>query len=361
MKFGVFHQLPVAPGQSAVARYQETVAQVVHADALGFDVAWLAEGHFAPTFSAMSAPLVVAAALAARTTRLRLGTGVVQLPLHHPVRVAEEAATVDVLSSGRLELGVGRGTSPQHFAAFGVPWAERAARFDEALDVIERAWTERRVTYRGQHVRVEGIEVVPRPVQMPRPRIHVAANSAATAALAGRRGHGMLMSAAAHPLPDAFAAHVRAYRDARAETGAGDASGGSTDRAADPTAAAGEPGGCVSAVCWTFVGTSRAAVRARVAPSLARHPVGAGVPYDIAEAHMAIFGTPEECAARIAMLQEVAPVDELICWFNPGGLIPHADVMTAMEQFAAAVIPTVAPPATAMPAARGATAGPEGS
>lgn len=159
MKFGLFYQLPVAPGQSETIRYRETMEQIIFADEVGFDVAWLAEGHFYPPFSAMSTPLVVAAALSGCTVRIRLATGVSQLPLHHPVLLAEEAATVDILSEGRFDFGVGRGTSPQHFQAFGVPWKERSARFEEALDVIELVWnTEYPVYERNVSAKIAGLK-----------------------------------------------------------------------------------------------------------------------------------------------------------------------------------------------------------
>jgi len=141
MKFGLFYQLPCAPDQSEPTRYSETVEQVIHADELGFDTAWLAELHFFRPFSIMPAPLIVATAIAQRTRRIRLGTGVSLLPFHHPLRLAAEAATVDILSGGRLELGVGRGTIAVHFQGFNVSREESRERFEESLEIIGRAWT----------------------------------------------------------------------------------------------------------------------------------------------------------------------------------------------------------------------------
>src|SRR5216683_5898528 len=120
MKFGLFYQLPCAPEQSEPMRYSETVEQIILADEIGFDIAWLAELHFFRPFSIMPAPLIVATAIAQRTRRIRLGTGVSLLPFHHPLRVAEEAAVADILTGGRLELGVGRGTIAVHFRGYGV-------------------------------------------------------------------------------------------------------------------------------------------------------------------------------------------------------------------------------------------------
>src|SRR5262249_60466388 len=98
MKFGLFYQLPCATTQDAVTRYQETIEQIVYAEELGFDAAWLAELHFNPSFSIMPAPFLMAAALAQRTTRIRLGTAGLFLPLQQPIRTAEEAAAVGLLS-----------------------------------------------------------------------------------------------------------------------------------------------------------------------------------------------------------------------------------------------------------------------
>ena len=141
MKFGLFYQLPCAPEQSEAVRYRETVEQVIHADEIGFDVAWLAELHFFRPFSIMPAPLIVATAIAQRTRRIRLGTGVSLLPFHHPLQLAEAAATVDILSDGRLDLGVGRGTIAVHFQGYNVSREESRERFEESLEIIQQAWT----------------------------------------------------------------------------------------------------------------------------------------------------------------------------------------------------------------------------
>jgi alkanesulfonate monooxygenase SsuD/methylene tetrahydromethanopterin reductase-like flavin-dependent oxidoreductase (luciferase family) len=157
MKFGFFFQLPCAPWQSERERYRDTLAQIEYGDRLGFDTAWLAELHFSPAFSVMSAPLIVAAAAAQRTQRIRLGMAVSLLPLSDPVRSAEEAATVDILSDGRLVFGVGRGTNALHYGGFNIPMSESRDRFSEALDIITQAWTAERVTYEGKYYRVKDV------------------------------------------------------------------------------------------------------------------------------------------------------------------------------------------------------------
>ena len=123
------------------------------ADSLGFDMAWLAEIHFGAAFSLLSTPLMAVPAIAQRTKRIRVGTAVTLLPLHHPLACAEQAATADILSGGRLEFGVGRGSIPTQFHGFRVPVAENRARFAECLDIIRLAWTKERFSYDGRVLR----------------------------------------------------------------------------------------------------------------------------------------------------------------------------------------------------------------
>src|SRR5262245_63761868 len=120
MRFGLFFQAPDAPGQSHAERYDEMFELIALAEALGFDVAWLAELHFGGAFSLLSNPLMAVPAIAARTRRIRIGTAVTLLPLHHPLSCAEQAATADLLHAGRLQLGVGRGSIPTQFHGFRI-------------------------------------------------------------------------------------------------------------------------------------------------------------------------------------------------------------------------------------------------
>ena len=135
MRFGFFDQLPCASGFSERQRYRDFIAQIELGDELGFDTAWLGEIHFSRAFSILADPLMVLAAAAQRTTRIRLGTAVTLLPLHNPIKIAEEAATADILSDGRLEFGVGRDVAYQ-YRGYGIPQEESHERFEEALDFI---------------------------------------------------------------------------------------------------------------------------------------------------------------------------------------------------------------------------------
>src|SRR5215468_2446583 len=167
MRFGFFDQLPCASGYTERQRYRDIIAQIELGDVIGFDTAWLGELHFSRAFSILADPLTVLAAAAQRTRRIRLGTAVTLLPLHNPLKIAEDAATVDILSGGRLELGLGRGAAPSMYAAYNVPIEESRERFEESLAVIREAWTSERLTFQGKYVHVQDVQVFPRPVQKP--------------------------------------------------------------------------------------------------------------------------------------------------------------------------------------------------
>ena len=211
MRFGFFDQLPCAPTQSERQRYHDILAQIRLGDAVGFDTVWLGELHFGPSSSIMAAPLMVLASAAQQTERIRLGTAVTLLPLHSPLKIAEEAATADILSGGRLEFGVGRGTAPVHYQGYNVPMEESRERFAEALDVIRTAWTTDRLSYQGKYFQAEDLPVVPRPIQQPYPPLRMAANSPDTFALAGQLGLSIFASPLINP-PDKLQGYIADYQ-----------------------------------------------------------------------------------------------------------------------------------------------------
>src|SRR5579884_2209082 len=130
MEFGMFHEFPALPGRSEAEAFAEAMEQIDAAERDGLDAMWLAEIHFAPERTHLSAPLPIAAAIAARTSRMKIGIAVQVLPLCHPLRLAEEAATVDQLSHGRLIFGVGRSGVVRSYVDYGIPYAESRERFD---------------------------------------------------------------------------------------------------------------------------------------------------------------------------------------------------------------------------------------
>ena len=351
MKFGLHYQLPCSANQSPVQRYRDTLDQAVYAEALGFDSVWPVEQHFNANLSIMPSPLLMLAALAERTRTLRLGIAIVLLPLSHPLRVAEEIATLDVISNGRVEFGIGRGAVPNHFRAFGVPIAENRDRFVEGLEVILQAWTSDRVSHHGRFYEIERIAVVPKPVQQPHPPIRVAANSEDTFDLTGRMGLPIFVASQVNPF-HRIKRFLPIYHEARKAAG-------------HPDCAAED----VTVLMPLYVGESAAQVRREVEPSI-KHFLGtvtslygSGTPrlgatrsdaaaslkeslerlsrmtYEQVCERMAVFDTPEACVERLQRFRQDFNMGRVICWFNPGGQVPHRQVMRSMEMFAAKVMP----------------------
>jgi alkanesulfonate monooxygenase SsuD/methylene tetrahydromethanopterin reductase-like flavin-dependent oxidoreductase (luciferase family) len=342
MRFGFFDQLPCAGAHSEGQRYRDLIAQIELGETLGFDTVWLGELHFSRAFSVLADPLMVLAAAAQRTSRIRLGTAVTLLPLHNPVKIAEEAAIADILSDGRLEFGVGRGTAPVHYAGYAIPQEESRDRFEEALDFILQAWTQDSFSYQGKYFRARDLTVVPKPVQAPHPPVRIAANSPDTFPLAAGRRLPIFATPLINP-PDKLKEGLAVYRNALPAGTHGD-----------------------SALAFpVHVTTSRAQARQECKASLLHflreagerlRPLGDAdiksfeafrqvlarierVTYEDVDREMAIFGDPEYCVQRVQALRREYEMDEFICYFNQGGLMEHAMVRQSMTLFAREVLP----------------------
>src|SRR4029434_6607482 len=177
MKFGLFQSVQLPEPEAQVQYYQEALQQVRWAEQLGFHSVWFTEHHFS-RHGIVPASLTVLAYLAGVTTSIRLGTAVAVLPFHNPIQLAEQAATVDLLSNGRLDLGVGRGYQWGEFHKFDVPMEEATRRFEEAMDVLTKAGTATEpFDHRGEFWSVDGMTLHPRPVQTPHPPLWVADSS----------------------------------------------------------------------------------------------------------------------------------------------------------------------------------------
>ena len=229
MHVGLVMECDYREGRTQEEAFAEALSIADLAEASGLDGVWLAERHFAaprrPTDpggagipSIASVPLVLAAAIAARTKRVRIGTGVSVLPLCHPIRTAEEAATVDQLSLGRLDFGVGRSGFPRAYAGYGIPYGESRDRFQESLDVILKAWTQERFSHSGKYFTFNDMIVVPRPYQKPHPPIWMAATTQDTFPLVGAMGLSLVTGLRGFDVPEATG-HLAAYRAARRAAG----------------------------------------------------------------------------------------------------------------------------------------------
>jgi alkanesulfonate monooxygenase SsuD/methylene tetrahydromethanopterin reductase-like flavin-dependent oxidoreductase (luciferase family) len=216
MKLGIYVNSQHPAGDDPARRFAETVEQVRLIRQLGFDSIWGGEHHVTPGFHYF--PLLpLLQRLAAEADGMWLGTHVVLLPLHNPVELAEVGAFLDVISGGRLLLGVGLGYRAEEFAVFGVPMGERVSRLVEGIEVIRRLWSEERVTHRGRHWQLDGVAIRPRPLQQPRPPILIGAQVPASIARAARIADGWTVVPV--PTVQEFAAQAAAFAAARAAAG----------------------------------------------------------------------------------------------------------------------------------------------
>jgi len=186
--------------------YDEILDEIVYAEQLGYDHIWITEHHFIDDGYTPSV-LPIAAAVARLTTRVRIGTWVLLLPLHNAIRVAEDAATVDILSNGRLDLGVGLGYKVEEFDGFGVNRRHRASIMDESLEIITRTMAGESVTLDGRHYQVKDVKVTPPPIQQPFSLLVAARSEPAARRDAPFQPHRM--SVAARPVCDTAANPLR--------------------------------------------------------------------------------------------------------------------------------------------------------
>ncbi len=195
MGFGLFYIPVLHDGLTAREVYDAVIREACLADDLGWDNVWFAEHHFDAFGGVVPSPAVLAAAVAGRTKRVRIGAAVAVLPLHHAVRVAEEFAMLDVLSGGRIDLGIGRGFSRHEFKSLGISMESRDGRFDEGVSVLIDAWTRDRFSFEGEFYTLSDVEVLPRPIQVPHPPIWVAASiNRSSFELAGRFGFNVMLN-----------------------------------------------------------------------------------------------------------------------------------------------------------------------
>src|SRR5919201_3249639 len=220
MDFGLFFLMQRDEQWSEPAVYQSDVQQMLAAEALGYHSVWIAEHHF-NDYGLCPAPPVLAAFLAARTSTLRLGMGVSLLPLHHPVDLAEQLAVLDVLSGGRLDVGIGRGGTLQDYQTFRAERADARLRVEEGIALMQRCWTGVPFDFAGQFHSAERLHVRPRPVQRPHPPLFIAANSEDSVLSAARLGLPTLSSFFV-PVPELQRRH-KLYRETAVAAGRSDA------------------------------------------------------------------------------------------------------------------------------------------
>jgi len=343
MEFGLFHEFQWPPGTSAATAFAQSFALVDAAERWGLDAMWLAELHFAPERSVLASPLVLAAAIAQRTRRMKIGTAVQVLPLCHPLALAEEVATVDQISEGRFIFGVGRSGFARTYEAYGVPYPESRERFAETLEIVKLAWTEERFSYRGKYFSFDKVALVPKPWQTPYPPIRIAATSPDTYAAIGRLGHAVFVAARLGTLSE-LAPLVRSYRDAY--KAAGHRGSGEvylrvpvyvaeTERQARD-----EPEASIMSFFRYLSGRlTDAAALPGAAANAERGQRLQSVSYDEALRDKMIVGTSAAVIDRLVGLRETLGLDGILAELNPGGLIPQERVMNALRLLCHEVMP----------------------
>jgi alkanesulfonate monooxygenase SsuD/methylene tetrahydromethanopterin reductase-like flavin-dependent oxidoreductase (luciferase family) len=214
MEFGVLYDMrnPRDSGIDNATLYRETLEHIERMEELGFDTVWLTEHHFIED-DYLPSVLTMAAAVAARTTRVTIGTAVLLLPLHDPIRVAEDAAVVDVLSNGRLRLGLGLGYKLEEFEAFDVDRRHRPSLLEEGIEIIRGAWADGPFSHDGRHRQLRDLDVTPKPVQRPGPQIWLAGRAPRPVERAATIGDGLIVVGGPDLYREYHDAHRRSGRD----------------------------------------------------------------------------------------------------------------------------------------------------
>ncbi|MQF70355.1 LLM class flavin-dependent oxidoreductase, partial [SAR202 cluster bacterium AD-804-J14_MRT_500m] len=217
MDFGFTVEFNQDPGVNPSTAYEEAFAQVDIAEEMGLDEVWIAEHHsqdgFGPT-----APLITAAAIATRTKRLRVGTAILILPLGHPLRFAEEISTIDQISHGRFDLGIGRSTLPRDILPYNLAIGESRPRLLEYLEIMKMAWTSETFSFQGQFYSFDNVRLEPKPYQKPHPPIRIAASTPDTYELVGRLGYPIFLGIRTLPI-EMVAEHAKIYKNAWSKAG----------------------------------------------------------------------------------------------------------------------------------------------
>jgi alkanesulfonate monooxygenase SsuD/methylene tetrahydromethanopterin reductase-like flavin-dependent oxidoreductase (luciferase family) len=305
--------------------------QVSEAEDWGLDAVWLAEIHQQAARSVMSAPLTVLSAVAARTSRLKLGTGVQVLPLTHPLRLAEETATVDEISKGRLLMGVGRSGNPRAYAAYGVPYSESRERFFETLDVLKLAWTQPSFSFHGKFHNFNEARAVPRPFQKPHPPIRIAGASEDTFPVLGALGYPLFVAVRSGSL-SALAPDLHAYREAYSAAGhkgKGEVHLRLTLHIAETDAEARS-----QAHDSIMAGYQKLITQLEGSPNARRRAELETVrtlTYEDIMRDKVVIGSPETVAARLSELRDVLGIDGILAELNFGAMLPPDQMMRSLR------------------------------
>jgi len=347
MKFGMLQLFENPEGRTEKEIGDEQFELMVRAEEFGFDSLWPAEHHFSE-YGYCATPVVTLAAVAARTQRIRLGTGVVVLPLNHPIRVAEDYAMLDLLSNGRVDLGVGRGYQPHEFAGFSVDQSRSRDMFRESVEIIQKSWTEERFSYDGEFYQIRDLSVRPKPLQKPHPPLWMASLSPETFQICGEYGYNLMCAPVFGFDVNRGGALIEEYREALRQHGrdpadheiAGLVMTYVADESQDAERDFSGP------VMWYFKTIAK-----YIAPPKGQAPVPTYEMYtrsrDVLEAlswdnvlqgGAVVAGSADEVVDRIGRISEICGFTQHLAWTRIGGM-PREKVLRSMELMATKVMP----------------------
>jgi probable F420-dependent oxidoreductase len=340
MKFGVgYYSLQSHPHRPRPHEelYEEMLKEISAADEMGFNSAWLTEHHFLSDGYCPSL-LIAAAAIAARTKNIRIGTGVLLMPLHDPIRIAEDAAVVDLISEGRLILGLGLGYRLEEFEGYGRSLKERKGRMEESIDILQKSWSDETFSFEGKYYKVKDANVTPKPVQRPIP-IWIGAFTEPAIRRAARIGAPLYLPAIGtipiiKNLFDLHSSLLQEYgRDPKDYEKPLVREFYISDKKKEEVWE-----DIKEYITYTAKGYAQWGSMVDYSGNLIADPTDPII-YDIVK-DQSIIGTPEECVETISEYKGNLPIDNLICRFKFPG-ISHQEAMRSMKLFVDRVLPNV--------------------
>ena len=340
MDCGTFLLLQSPSGQGHAEVFARATEMAQTADRLGFDSIWCAEHHFS-TYGYLSRPLMFAMHLAAQTERIRVGSAVVVLPLHHPLVVAEEIATADLLSGGRLDVGLGRGYQRYEFERLGHTLDESRERFDESVDILLKAFAGKPFSHEGKYYSFDETSIFPMPVQQPHPPIWAVAQSPESIVATAQRGFNLISGGFGIPI-ERLAVFRETLDRTLSDHPQREAIRVSAQRAVYVTHDESELPAIVEQARWNM----RVTLSLRQGLARVEHGRAVAIPMDneptteeLLDRYF-VMGTPDTCIAKIKQLRDVMGIDHFNAnfWF---GDLSQKQVLDSMTLFAEEVLPVM--------------------